>query len=147
MLQEFVTRVPRQIPALLKLVEVCVEGGLESTMYEAQAELADAYLATGQAAEARGIAEDLVAREPWERAHIERFRRALVMLRVDDPDSVIAERLSGLQPFTAQDVFATESSGSAEWESAPASEEAPSEPAADLPRRNGARSLAARARA
>jgi tetratricopeptide (TPR) repeat protein len=132
-LQEFVTRVPRQIQALLRLSEVCVEGGLESTMYEAQAELADAYLATGQAAEARGIAEDLVAREPWERAHLERFRRALVMLRVDDPDSVIAERLSGLQPFTARDMFAAEGSVSTEWESTPASEVAFPEPAADLP--------------
>ena len=123
-LQEFVTRVPRQIQALLKLSEVCVAGGLESTMYEAQAELADAYLATGQAAEARGIAEDLVAREPWERAHLERFRRALVMLRVDDPDSVIAERMSGLQPFNARDRVRPESSVSAEG-SAPASEGAP----------------------
>ena len=35
-------------------------------MCETQAELADAYLATGQPAEARLIAEDLVAREPWE---------------------------------------------------------------------------------
>jgi tetratricopeptide (TPR) repeat protein len=105
-LQEFVTRVPEQIPALLKLVEVCVDGGLETTMYEAQAQLADAYLSTGQAAEARVIAEDLVAREPWERAHIERFRRALVMLRVPEPDSVIAERLSGQSPFMATDPFA-----------------------------------------
>jgi tetratricopeptide (TPR) repeat protein len=104
-LQEFVTRVPDQIPALLKLVEICVDGGLENTMYEAQAQLADAYLSSGQAAEARVIAEDLVAREPWERAHIERFRRALVMLRVSEPDSVIAERLSGQSPFTATDHF------------------------------------------
>lgn len=104
-LQEFVARVPDQIPALLKLVEVSVDGGLESTMYEAQAQLADAYLSTGQAAEARVIAEDLVAREPWERANIERFRRALVMLRVPEPDSVIAERLSGQSPFTATDLF------------------------------------------
>jgi tetratricopeptide (TPR) repeat protein len=104
-LQEFVTRCPGQIPALLKLVEVCVDGGLESTMYEAQADLADAYLAAGQAAEARVIAEDLVAREPWERAHIERFRRALVMLRVPEPDMVIAERLSGQTPFMATDHF------------------------------------------
>ena len=70
-------------------------------MYEAQELLTDAYLAAGQAAEARVIAEDLVAREPWERAHIDRFRRALVMLRVSDPDSVIAERLSGQAPFMA----------------------------------------------
>lgn len=104
-LQEFVTRLPGQVQALLKLVEVCVDGGLETTMYEAQAQLADAYLAAGQAAEARVIAEDLVAREPWERAHIERFRRSLVMLRIPEPDSVIAERLSGATPFTATDPF------------------------------------------
>ena len=104
-LQEFVTRVPTHVPALLKLVEVCVDGGLEAAMYEAQAQLADAYLSAVQAAEARVIAEDLVAREPWEAAHIERFRRALVMLRVSEPDTVIAERLSGQTPFMATDHF------------------------------------------
>ena len=50
------------------------------------------------------IAEDLVAREPWERAHIERFRRALVMLERADPDTLIAERLSGQAPFMATDL-------------------------------------------
>jgi tetratricopeptide (TPR) repeat protein len=105
MLQEFVTRRPGDITALLRLVEICVDGGLETTMYETQAALADAYLKAEQPAEARVIAEDLVAREPWERAHIERFRRALVMLRVPEPDSVIAERLSGQTPFTATDHF------------------------------------------
>jgi tetratricopeptide (TPR) repeat protein len=67
LLQEFTARVPNQIPALVKLVEVCVDGGLEATMFETQAHLADAYLGAGQAAEARVLAEDLVAREPWER--------------------------------------------------------------------------------
>lgn len=104
-LQSFVDHVPAYIPALLKLVEVCVDGGLETAMYETQAQLADAYLAVSQAAEARVIAEDLVAREPWEAAHIERFRRALVMLRVPEPDTVIAERLSGQVPFIATDHF------------------------------------------
>jgi tetratricopeptide (TPR) repeat protein len=104
-LQEFTARVPGQIPVLLKLVEVCVDGGLESAMYEAQEQLTDAYLATNRAAEARVIAEDLVAREPWEREHIDRFRRALVMLRVSDPDTLIAERLSGQAPFMAHDPF------------------------------------------
>ncbi|HXW05278.1 MAG TPA: tetratricopeptide repeat protein [Vicinamibacterales bacterium] len=105
LLQEFVARVPGHIPALLKLVEICVDAGLESSMYEAQERLADAYLAAGHAAEARAIAEDLVAREPWESAHIDRFRRSLVMLRVSDPDTVIAERLSGQVPFMARDPF------------------------------------------
>jgi tetratricopeptide (TPR) repeat protein len=105
-LQEFVTRQPGHVPTLLKLVEVCVDGGLETTMYEAQAQLADAYLAAGKGAEARVISEDLVAREPWEGAHIQRFRRALVMLRIPEPDTVIAERLSGQSPFVATDHFA-----------------------------------------
>ena len=104
-LQEFVTRVSGQIAALLKLVEICVDGGLEATMYEAQAVLADAYLESGQGAEARVIAEDLVAREPWEHAHIDRVRRALVMLGVTDPDTLIADRLSGQGPFVATDPF------------------------------------------
>ena len=104
-LQEFVVRVPRHVPALLKLIEVCVDGGFESTMYEAQTQLTDAYLESGHASEARVVAEDLVAREPWEKAHIERFRSALVMLRVPDPDTLIAERLSGQSPFMATDHF------------------------------------------
>jgi tetratricopeptide (TPR) repeat protein len=94
------------VPALLKLVEVSVDGGLETTMYDAQAQLADAYLAAGNGADARAIAEDLVAREPWEGSHIDRFRRALVLLRVPEPDVVIAERLSGQMPFVATDHFA-----------------------------------------
>jgi tetratricopeptide (TPR) repeat protein len=104
-LQEFVSRRPGYIAALLKLVEVCVDGGLESTMCDAQTQLADAYLSAGQGTEARAIAEDLVAREPWEGTHIDRFRRALVMLRVSEPDTVIAERLSGATPFVARDHF------------------------------------------
>jgi tetratricopeptide (TPR) repeat protein len=104
-LQEFVTRVPNHIPALMRLVEVCVDGGLEATMYSAQADLADAYIASGQAVEARFIAEDLVAREPWDRANIERFRRALELLGEPDPEAVIADRLSGESPFTTTDLF------------------------------------------
>jgi len=105
-LQEFVTRVPNHVPALMRLVEICVDGGLEATMYSAQAQLADAYIEAGAANEARFIAEDLVAREPWEKANIERFRRALVLLGESDPDGVIAMRLSGDSPFTSTDLYA-----------------------------------------
>ena len=104
-LQEFVTRVPTHIPALMRLVEICVDGGLEATMYSAQAHLADAYLAGGLAAEARFIAEDLVAREPWDRSNLERFRRALELLGEPDPEALIAERLSGQSPFMTTDLF------------------------------------------
>lgn len=104
-LQEFVTRVPNHVPALMRLVEICVDGGLEATMYSAQAQLADAYIAGGQAAEARFIAEDLVAREPWDRSNLERFRRALELLGEPDPEALIAERLSGQSPFMTTDLF------------------------------------------
>jgi tetratricopeptide (TPR) repeat protein len=104
-LQEFVTRVPNHVPALMRLVEICVDGGLEATMYSAQAHLADAYIAGGQAVEARFIAEDLVAREPWDRSNIERFRRALELSGEPDPEALIAERLSGQSPFMTTDLF------------------------------------------
>jgi tetratricopeptide (TPR) repeat protein len=108
-LQEFVTRVPNHIPALMRLVEICVDGGLEATMYSAQAHLADAYITAGTGTEARFIAEDLVAREPWESANIERFRRALVLLGEADPDALIAARLSGESPFMSTDLTSGES--------------------------------------
>jgi tetratricopeptide (TPR) repeat protein len=102
-LHEFVTRVRFHLVALMRLVDVCVDGGLEATMYEAQAQLADAYLEVGRSLEARIISEDLVAREPWNRANIERFRKSLVMLGEADPDAIIADRLSGDSPFMAAD--------------------------------------------
>ncbi len=103
-LQEFVTRVPNHIPALMRLVEICVDGGLEATMYSAQAQLADAYIEAGSANEALVISEDLVAREPWERANVERFRRALELGGEADPEGVIAARLSGQSPFMSTDL-------------------------------------------
>lgn len=113
-MNEFVNRVPNHIQALMRLVEICVDGGLEATMHSAQAQLADAYLVAGAGAEARVIAEDLVAREPWERANIERFRRALALLGEEDIDAIIAERLSGQSPFTTTDFL---------WPSEPAGTE------------------------
>jgi tetratricopeptide (TPR) repeat protein len=100
-LHEFTTRVRSHLVALMRLVEICVDGGLEATMYEAQAALADAYLDAGRALEARIISEDLVAREPWNKVNIDRFRRALVMLGESDPEAIISERLSGDSPFLA----------------------------------------------
>jgi tetratricopeptide (TPR) repeat protein len=102
-LNEFVNRVPNHIPALMRLVEICVDGGLEATMHSAQVQLADAYLIVGAGSEARVIAEDLVAREPWDRSNIERFRRALALLGESDIDVIIADRLSGQSPFTSTD--------------------------------------------
>ena len=102
-LRKFLSRAQNGVPALEKLIAICAERGIESLMDEAQGQLADAYLETGQAAEARRTAEELVARAPWVPAHIDRFRRALVLLHVPDPDRVIAERFDGQTPFTAVD--------------------------------------------
>ena len=102
-LHEFTIRVPTHLVALMRLVEICVDGDLEATMYEAQAQLADAYLNVGLGLEARIISEDLVVREPWNRANLDRCRRALVMLGEADPDAILADRLSGDSPFLASE--------------------------------------------
>lgn len=91
-LQDFVSQVPNHLQALMRLVEVCFDGGLDAAMTAAQSQLADAYLATGSPAEARVISEDLMTREPSEPAHVDQLRRALTMLGEADPDAVIAER-------------------------------------------------------
>jgi hypothetical protein len=78
----------------MKLVEICVDGNLDAKMSSVQAQLADAYLASSRAGEARVIAEDLVVREPWDKAHVDRLRKALTAVGEKDPDRMIAERLA-----------------------------------------------------
>ncbi len=107
----------------MRLVEICVDGGLEATMHSAQAQLADAYLTVGAGTEARVIAEDLVAREPWDRSNIERFRRALALLGETDIDAIIAERLSGQSPFTSTDFMWPADPGGSEMTPMPVSTE------------------------
>jgi tetratricopeptide (TPR) repeat protein len=75
-LEAFALACPNHVPALLRLVEVCVDGGFEEQLADAQAKLTDAYLEAGQAAEACVIAEDLVEREPENEAHRVRLARA-----------------------------------------------------------------------
>ena len=94
LLQDYATRVPDHVPTLLKLVEVCVDGGLEDLVFDAQALLADAYLAGGNAAEARVIAEDLVTRDPHNPVHVERLRRTLQAVDVENVDAVVSELTS-----------------------------------------------------
>lgn len=101
-LQEYATRVSHSVAALLKLVEVCVDGGLEGTMYAAQGQLADAYLKTGRAAEARVIAEDLLARDPNDSMHAARLREALVLLGERNVEAIVAEHLARRVPLHVQ---------------------------------------------
>lgn len=78
------------IPALRALVDLAIEAGRHDVLEQSQAQLADVYLAAGRGADARAVAEELVARAPGVRVHADRLRRALVMLGVADPDRVIA---------------------------------------------------------
>jgi tetratricopeptide (TPR) repeat protein len=71
-----------------------VDGGLETAQFEAQSRLADAYLLAGQTAEARLIAEDLVARDPADAEQTARLRRALDMQGVDGVEGKLAGRLA-----------------------------------------------------
>lgn len=89
-LQTFVEAAPH-LQASIKLVELCVDAGLEDDLRAAQAQLADAYLIQGSGAEARIIAEDLLEQDPDSELHAERLRRALGLLQVADSESVIAE--------------------------------------------------------
>jgi hypothetical protein len=79
-LQQFVTRAPLCISALVRLVEVAVDADLGATASHAQEMLADAYLASGAAEEGLAIAEDLAAREPHNPVHAARVRQAQEML-------------------------------------------------------------------
>jgi len=103
-LQGFLEKAPRHLAALLRLVEVCVDGDLEAALTAAQQELAEAYLEAGEPEKARVIAEDLLLRNPRSSTHKDRLRRVLVTLGEKDPDAVIAERLSMLD----EDTFAEE---------------------------------------
>jgi hypothetical protein len=102
--QEFVRRVPYHVPALLKLIEMCVDRGVTETMTATQRQLADAYLHAGRAAEARVIAEDLVMRAPWERASVERLLRALVLCHDPEPEETIANLLCADGSVAAEDL-------------------------------------------
>lgn len=110
-LEDLAARAPHNVAALLRLVEVSVDGGLHPTMYAAQARLADAYLAEGRAEEARVIAEDLVIQDGGD-AHVARLRRALEMLGIPDADEIVIERvrmstLETADAFPAADLTAS----------------------------------------
>jgi tetratricopeptide (TPR) repeat protein len=96
LLQACLGRLPDHIPTLLRLVEVAFDGGLDEAMDRAQAQLADAYLANGAAAEARVVAENLLSRQPGEAAHLERLRKALALLGEDDSALLIDEDVGTL---------------------------------------------------
>ncbi len=82
-LKRFVARHPGHFSALVKLLEIAVDAGLTHDLIPAQEALADAYLAAGQGAAARVIAEDLVTRAPRNTRQHRRLEHALRL--VGDP--------------------------------------------------------------
>jgi tetratricopeptide (TPR) repeat protein len=89
-LQTFVRAAPH-IPALIKLVELCVDAGLDGPLRAAQTQLADAYLDTGNGTEARVIAEDLLEQDPDCEAHAQRVRRAMALLGAPDAERTVVD--------------------------------------------------------
>ena len=102
-LHRFIARVPHHVPALTRLLDVCVDGAMDDEVLAAQALLADAYLAAGAAGEAKYVAEDLVTRQPWDRAHYARMRAALAAEGQADPDRALADWLAETPEFGMRD--------------------------------------------
>ena len=78
-LREFLARAPGEPEVLRHLVAMALEAGAGAPVLDAQAELAEALLQRGCAADALSVAEDLVARLPdtANRARLERVRAAV----------------------------------------------------------------------
>ena len=104
-LQTFVRTVP-YVPALIKLVELCVDADLDEPLRDAQGQLADAYLEEGRGAEARVISDDLLDHDPGSENHARRLFRALELMEVADAARLVEERLSGrTAPVDPSDEF------------------------------------------
>ena len=102
-LRRFIAHVRHHVPALTRLLDVCVDGALDDEVLAAQALLADAYLAAGAAGEAKYVAEDLLTRQPWDRAHYARMRAALQAEGEADPDRALADWLAETPEFRMGD--------------------------------------------
>ncbi len=113
-LRRFIARVPHHVPSLTRLLDVCVDGDLAGEVLTAQALLADAYLAAGAAGEAKYVAEDLLTRQPWDRAHYARMRAALKAEGQTDPDRALADWLAATPEFGMGDAALFEASDAAD---------------------------------
>lgn len=130
-LEQFLERLPHHVPTLARLVDVSVDGGLEEVMVRAQAQLAEAHLASGRAQEARFIAEDLVIRNPGDPGHVERLRRILVAIGETEPERIIDQCLS--RPWSpAQTDEPSRDGPAAEWAALPVVSDVPGAPVAPV---------------
>jgi tetratricopeptide (TPR) repeat protein len=77
------------VPALVKLVQIAGDTGHVDLMMEVRERLVDAYLEGGRGAEARAVAEALLAGAPESAVHARRLRRAFELEGIDDPDEAV----------------------------------------------------------
>jgi tetratricopeptide (TPR) repeat protein len=89
-LKQFVAGHPGHRWSLVRLIEVAIDAGLDSEKTAAQDALCGAYLAARQGAEARVIAEDLVARAPEDPRFRDRLRQALALTGAPAADAPVA---------------------------------------------------------
>ena len=92
----------QHIEALVKLVHVSEDAGVEEVLHEAQERLVEAYLDQGQALEAQALAEALLARAPQSPVHAQRLRRAFELSGTVDPDEAVRAvltRFDAQRPF------------------------------------------------
>ena len=77
------------VPALVKLVQIAGDAQQDDLVVETRERLVDAYLEGGCAAEARMVAEALLAGAPESAVHAGRLRRAFELAGADDPDEAV----------------------------------------------------------
>jgi tetratricopeptide (TPR) repeat protein len=91
-LQDFTTAVPSNTAALVRLIEVAVDGDLMDVVTRGQELLADAYLSSGDVAEGLHIAQDLSERDPQNPRYAALLNRALMLSGTTDNDVVVPMR-------------------------------------------------------
>lgn len=85
-LQWFAAATPARVEAPLRLVELCIEAGLDAELPRAQGILADAYLAAGDHGSARMMAEDLAGASPDDEHALRRLVRVYDAAGMPNPE-------------------------------------------------------------
>lgn len=98
-MQTFLHRAPAHVAGAMRLVEMCLEEGLDELLLLAQATLADAYIASGQPQAGLQIARDLADAAPGDGEANARLARARQAAGV--ADEPIAAAVPGPEPVPA----------------------------------------------
>ncbi len=85
-IERFLAEQPQHIDALEKLIDVGVDGRLDSVLTSAQTRLAEACLDSGRVAQARNVAVDLTERQPGVAAH------RLLLDRITEAEAPVVAR-------------------------------------------------------